>query len=52
MLEEYIKNTRPELLKHKVSELKATLKTNNLSTSGTKVTLAGRVLENDLIVEA
>ena len=52
VLEEYIKNTRPELLKHKVSELKATLKTNNLSTSGTKVTLAGRVLENDLIVEA
>lgn len=51
-LEQHIKNTRPGLLKRKVSELKAVLKANKLPVSGTKVTLAGRVLENDLVVAA
>jgi hypothetical protein len=51
-LEQHIRNTRPELLKRKVSELKAVLKANNLPVSGTKVILAGRILENDLVVTA
>lgn len=50
VLEQHIKNIRPGLLKRKVSELKAVLKANNLPISGTKVTLAGRVLENDLVM--
>ena len=49
-LEQNIKETRPGLLKRKVSELKAVLKANNLPISGTKVTLAGRVLEHNLVI--
>lgn len=51
-LEKHIKNTRPGLLKRKVSELKEVLKANKLPVSGIKVILAGRVLDNDLVVAA
>ena len=47
-LEIKIKSERPELLKLKINDLKKILSDNNLSRTGTKVILAGRIMDNNI----
>lgn len=49
---ELVEASRPGLLKRKNAELKAVLAANNLPVSGTKITLAKRVMDNNLVVAA